>query len=142
MSHEMPFKSWFGNFRGKLGIFAAKPYSWNFSWVSLTHETLYPKLKKLRIGPFYLWLNLHMNKSRKHPKSMFFTQKELEKLWKHGWYKSLPKENKKNKILFGLIHIWLNTHTSHLNMYNHTNEIDIHWTLDLCVVCVYQMWSP
>ena len=35
-----------------------------------------------------------------------------------------------------MIYIWLSIHTSHLNMYNHTNEIDIHWTLDLCVVYV------
>ena len=65
----------------------------------------------------------------------------LKKFEKHGWYKSLPKANKKNKNLFGLIHIWLSTLTSHLIMYNHTNEISIHWTLNLCVVCKYQMWN-
>ena len=32
-------------------------------------------------------------------------------------------------------------YTSHLNTYNHTNEISIHWTLDLCVVCVDQVWT-
>ena len=26
-------------------------------------------------------------------------------------------------------------------MYNHTNEISIHWTKILCVVCVYQKWN-
>ena len=54
---------------------------------------------------------------------MFFTQKQFEK---HEQYKSLPKANKKNKNLFGLNHKWLNTHTSHLNIYNHTNDINIH----------------
>ena len=74
-------------------------------------------------------------------KTCFSHKNNLKKFEKHGWYKSLPKANKKNKNLFGLIHIWLSTHPSHLHMYNHTNEIDIHWTLDLCVVCVDQVWN-
>ena len=74
-------------------------------------------------------------------KTCFSHKNDLKNFEKYGWYKSLPKANKKNKNLFGLIHIWLNTHTSHLNMYNHTNEIGIHWTLNLCVVCVDQVWN-
>ena len=58
-----------------------------------------------------------------------------EKLLKHKWYtKSLSKkEIKYSKIFLGLIIKQLSIHKSHLNTYNHTNEIDIHWTLVLCV---------
>ena len=55
--------------------------------------------------------------------------------------KSLSKENKMIKNLFDSTMISLSTHKSHSNMYNKTNEIDIHWTLDLCVVCEYQVWN-
>ena len=83
------------------------------------------------------------NELRKHPKNLFFTQNQLKNFEKHGWYKSLPNTIKLIKNLFGLIHIWLSTHTPHLNMNNHTNEISIHWTLDLCVVYRNQVWiSP
>ena len=65
------------------------------------------------------------------------------KLKNKEWWKTLLNTNKMIKNLFGLIHIWLSTHTSHLNMYNHTNKIGIHWILDLCVVCGNQVWiSP
>ena len=58
---------------------------------------------------------------------MFFTQKQLEKTLKNmGDTNHFQKQTKRTKNLFGLIHIWLSTHTSHLNMYNYTNEIDIH----------------
>ena len=56
------------------------------------------------------------------------------KLKNKEWWKTLPNTNKMIKNIFGLIHIWLSTHTSHSNMYNYTNEICIHWILDLCVV--------
>ena len=120
-------------------FFAGKPYS------RATLETV----AKLSVQSWKTWDLDHLtpswayiwNESRKHPENMFFTQKQLENFEKHGWYKSLPKANKKNKNLFGLIHIWLSTHTSHFNMYNHTNEIVIHWTLNLCVVCVDQVWN-
>ena len=53
------------------------------------------------------------------------------------------KHMKHSNIFFGLIIKQLSIHKSHLNTYNHINEIDIHWTLDLCVVCVNQVWpSP
>ena len=32
-------------------------------------------------------------------------------------------------------------YTSHLNTYNHTYGISIHWALDLCVICVDQVWT-
>ena len=43
----------------------------------------------------------------KTPSKHVFHTKQFEK---HGCYKSLPKANKTNKNLFGLIHIWLSTH--------------------------------
>ena len=98
--------------RESLGYLAGRPYPRNTreidSWA-------------------YTW-----NRSQKQLENMFFTQKQLEK---YGWYKSLPKANKKNKNIFGLIHIRLSTHTSHLNMYNHKNEISIHWAKSY-VLCV------
>ena len=122
---------WIAASKNFTGNFAGKHYSWN------SHKTV----AKLSVQSWKIWeldpltrdWTYTWNKSGKHPENMFFTQKQFEK---HGWYKSLPKTNKKNKNIFGLIHIWLSTHTSHLNMYNHINEIDIHWTLNLCVVCV------
>ena len=127
--------------------------SWEFSQVSPSHkvlvkysrktcENLYPKLKNLRIGPFKLATELTQEISHENTQKTSFSHKiNLKNFEKHGWYKSLPKANKMNKNPFGLIHIWLSTHTSLLNMYNHTNEIGIHWTLNLCVVCVDQVWN-
>ena len=130
-----------GNFVGELHV----KFRWYFAgklYLQNSHETFCPKLKNLRFGPFNSWLNLYMKKVMKAPRKYVFSHKNILKNFeKHGWYKSLSKANKKNKNLFGLIHIWLSTHTSYLNMYNHINEIDIHWTLDLSVVCVYQMWN-
>ena len=140
MSHEMPFKKLIWEFSREANL---RKYSRNFSWVSFTRKLL----AKLSVQSWKTWDLDHLtlswayiwDGSRKHPENMFFTQKQLEK---HGWYKSLPKANKKNKKnLFRLIHIWLSTHISHLNMYNHTNEIGIHWTLNLCVVCMDQVWN-
>ena len=105
------FKSYLRNSRETLyPNFVTELYSQNFSQVSLTRENT--------------------------KKTCFSLRNNLKNFEKQGWYKLLPKANKKNKNLFSLIHIWLSTHTSHLNMYNHTNEISIHWTLDLYVVCV------
>ena len=50
------------------------------------------------------------------------------------------KHIKYSKIFLGVINKQLSIHKSHLNTYNHTNEIDIYWTLDLCVVCENQVW--
>ena len=106
-------KSYSQNSRKNLcQIFITELYSRNFSRVSLTRE------------------NTH--------KTCFSLKNNLKIFEKHGWYKSLPKANKN---IFGLIHIWLSTYTSHLNIYNHINEIGIHWTLNLCVVCVDQVWN-
>ena len=120
--------------------FGEKPYS------QATRETV-AKLsiqswKNFKIGPFNSQLSLHVKWVTKTPRKHVFSHKNnLKNFEKYGWYKSHPKANKKNKNLFGLIHIWLSIHTSHLNMYNHTNEIGIHWTLNLCVVCVDQVWN-
>ena len=104
----------------------------------ITHETLCLKLKNLRIGLFILATGLTCKNTQK----TCFSQKiNLKNFEKYGWYKSLPKTNKINKNLFDLIMISLSTHTSHLKMYNHINEIGIHWILDLCVVCVNQVWT-
>ena len=139
-------------------FFAGKSYLWNsreslcpnivtelylrnFLRVSLTCETVVkPSVqswKTWELDPLTRDWTFAWNKSRKHPENMFFTQKKNSKIFeKHGWYKSPPKANKETKNLFDLIHIWLSTHTSHLNMYKHTNEIGIHWTFRL-VCCVW-----
>ena len=118
---------------------ADKPYSQN------SRETI----AKLSVQSWKTWELDHLTpswayrwiRSRRHPENMFFTQKHFKNFEKHRWYKSLPKANKKNKNLFGLNQIWLSTYISHLNMYKHKNEIGIHWTLNLCVVCVDQVWN-
>ena len=122
-------------------IFASKPYSRKIfagkSYSRNSRETLYPKLKNLRIWPFSSQLSLYMKQeTRKTLRTqVFHTKTTWKTLKKHEWYKSLSKANKNKKNLFGLIYIWLSTHTSYLNMYKHTNEIDIHWTLNMCVMC-------
>ena len=82
----------------------------------------------------------------KHFDTCFSTQNNIEtlknkvsrKLKNKEWWTTLLNTNKMIKNLFGLI-----TYTSHLNTYNHTNEIGIHWTLDLCAVWGNQVWiSP
>ena len=123
-------------------IFTSKPYS------RATRETF----MNLSVQSWKTWDLDHLtpswayiwNGSWKHPENMFFTQKQLEKLWKTRVIQITSKSKQKEpqkKNLFGLIHIWLSTHISHLNMYNHTNEIGLHWTLNLCVVCVNQVWN-
>ena len=113
-------------------FFASKSYLRN------SCKTLYPNFMTELYSQNFAWVSLTRENTQK---TCFSLKNNLKNFEKQGWYKSLPKSYKKNKNLFGLIHIWLSTHTSHLNMYNHTNEISIHWTLDLYVVCVYQMWN-
>ena len=75
-------------------------------------------------------------------KHVFHTKTNWKTLKNMSDTNHFQKQTKRKKIyLFGLMHIWLSTHTSHLNMYKHTNEIGIHWTLNLCVVCVDQVWA-
>ena len=137
MTHEMPFK--------KLILkFSRKAYSWKYSWnflqLSLTHELLtkqlwnsLSKVEKLEIWTFKLPVELTHEMGHENTQKTCFSHKNnLKNFEKHGWYKSLPKANKKNKNHFGLIHIWLSTHISHLSMYNHTNEISINWTKLVC----------
>ena len=100
------------------------------------------KVENLRIGSFKLVTELtHEIRHENTQKTCFSHKNNLKNFEKHGWYKSLPKANGKNKNLFGLIRIWLSTHTSHLNTYNYTNGIIIHSILDLCVLCVNQVWT-
>ena len=145
MFHEMPFKRLIWRFSLVISLvsfprnFAGKPL------VSFTHETvmkLYPKLRKLENWTILLVIELtHEISHERTQKTCFSHKNNLKNFEKHGWYKSFPKAHKKNKNFFGLIHIRLSTRTSHLNMYKHTNEIGIHWTLNLCVVCEYQVWK-
>ena len=148
-THEKPFKKLIWKFSLVSRYLESRKNFAGISQVSLTRKTAAKqsrnslskaentlKLDHLTPSWAYIW-----NRSRKHPENMFFTQKQFENFEKHGWYKSLPKANKKNKNLFGLNQIRLSTHTSHLNMYNHTNEIEIHWTKVLCVVCGNQVWN-
>ena len=83
---------------------------------------------------------------RKGQKQSFSTLKfwHFEKNLKDQSDKNhFQKHMKHLKIFFGLIIKQLRIHTSHLNTYNHTNEIHIHWTLDMCVVCGNRVWiSP
>ena len=60
---------------------------------------------------------------------------------KNSIQKHFQKHIKYSKIFLGLIIKQLSIYMSHLNTYNHTNEISIHWTLNLCVVCVDQVWT-
>ena len=78
-----------------------------------------------------------MKTPRKHVFHTKITWKTSKNL---GDANHFQKQTKRRKIfLVWSIYGW--AHTSHLNMYNHINEISIHWTLDLCVVCMYQMWN-
>ena len=143
MSHEMPFKKLIWEFSREADLR-------NFLRVSLTRELLTKqswnslyKVEKHEIWPFNSQLSLHMKWVTKTPRKHVFhtktTWKTLKNMSDTNYFQKQTKRIKKN--LFGLIHIWLSTHTSHLNMYNHTNEIGIHWTLNLCVVCVDQVWN-
>ena len=144
----MPFKNLIWKFSQEAD---SRKYSRNFSQVSLTCKLLAKqsqnslskaektlKLDHLTPSWAYIW-----NGSWKHPENIFFHTKTTWKtLINIGDTNHFQKETKRTKkSLFGLIHIWLSTHTSHLNMYNHTNEISIHWTLNLCVMCVDQVWN-
>ena len=116
------------------------------------HET-YCLMTKIAKNAFFSFATLNQvaNDSRKTLTLVFQHKNKLEilknkvstKLKNREWWKTLPKANKIIKNLFDSIMISLSKHTSHLIKYNHTNEIDIHWTLDLCVVYEYQVWiSP
>ena len=128
MSHEMPFKNliwkflWeVGNFRGKLGIFASKPYLRNSHKLLVKHSIQTS------------WLSLLAKTPRKH---FYHTKSTWKTLKNMGDTNHFQKQIKRTNFFFDLIHIWLSTYTSHLNMYKYTNEVGIHWTLDLCVMCV------
>ena len=87
----------------------------------------------------------HLRKqSQNGQKQSFSTPKNwhFRKNFKDQSDKNHFQKHTKHSIIFlGLIIKQLSIHISHLNTYNHKNEIGIHWTLDLCIVCVNQVWT-
>ena len=101
-----------------------------------SRKTLYPKLKNLRFGPFNSQLSLHIKWVMKIPrKHVFHTKTTWKTLKNMGDTNHFQSKQKEQKSFWFNPHMVEHTHIP-LNIYNHTNEIDIHWTLDLCVVCV------
>ena len=118
MSHEMPFKKLIWEFSREANsrkysrkFFAGKPY------LQATRKIV----AKLSVQSWKTWDLDHLtpswayiwNGSRKHPKNMFFTQKQLEKLWK-TWViqitsKSKQKEQKKIVLVWST-YGWAHTH--------------------------------
>ena len=99
MSHEMPFKNliwkflWeVGNFHGKLGIFAGKPYLWNSHKLLVKHSVQTSWLSLLAKTPtkhFYhtksTWKTLknmgdtnHFQKQKKWSKTFWFNPHMVE----------------------------------------------------------------
>ena len=89
-------------------------------------------LKFLRNWNFLRISRLETTREGSHEmaKHKFFQHKEYDKMRKtfktevtknHFW-----KQIKYSKIFLSFIIKQLSIHTSHLNIYNHTNEIDIH----------------
>ena len=75
-----------------------------------------------------------MKTPRKHVFHIESTWKTLKNMGDTNHFQKQIKEQK---------YFWFDPymveHTQ--NMYNHTNEIGINWTLNLCAVCVYQEWT-
>ena len=143
MSHEMPFKKLIWKFSWEA---YSRKYSQKFSRVSLTRELLakqprnsLSKVEKLEILTFKLPIEFTHEMGHENTQKTCFSHKN--NLKNVSDTNHFQKQTKRTKKLFGLMHIWLSTHTSHLNMYNYTNELDIHWTLNMRVVCVNQVWN-
>ena len=122
----------------------------NFSESSLSREELtrdswnsLPEIfKKLKFLKNFATRGHSWKQLRKGQKQNFLTLKIWHQAIKDQSDKNhFQKHMKHSKIFLGLIIKQLSIHKSHLNTYNHTNEIDIHWTLDLCVVCGNQVWT-
>ena len=83
LSHEMPFKKLIWEFSREAD---SRKYSRNFLQVCPSHETV----AKLSVQSWKTWDLDYLtpswayiwNESWKHPENMFFTQKQVEKLWK------------------------------------------------------------
>ena len=110
MTHEMPFKNLIWKFSQEAD---SRKYSRNFSQVSLTCKLLAKqsqnslskaektlKLDHLTPSWAYIW-----NGSWKHPENMFFTQKQLEKLWKIWVIQITSKSKQKEQKSF-----WFDPH--------------------------------
>ena len=140
MSHEMPFKKLIWKFSREAD---SQKYSWNFSQVSLTCELL----AKLSVQSWKTWDLDHLtpnwayiwNGSRKHPENMFFTQKQLEKLWKTRVIqitsKSKQKEPQKKKSFWFDPHMVEYTHITFEHVQPHKwNRPSLNIKL-VCCVC-------
>ena len=117
MSHEMPFKKLIKKFSLVSSWLASLENVTGISLVSLTRETIV----KLSIQNWKTWELDHLtpnwtytwNRSQKHPKNMFFTQKQFEKLWKKNMRDTnhFQKQIKRIKIfLVWSIYGWAHTH--------------------------------
>ena len=130
MSHEMPFKKLIWKFSLiSRWYFAGKFYSWN------NRGILCVKLKNLRIWPFSSQLSLYMKQeTRKTLRTqVFHTKTTWKNLKKHGWYKSLPKTNKKNKKSF-----WFNPHMvehTHITFEHVQSHKRKRYSLNIRLVC-------
>ena len=94
--------------------------------------------KKIKFLKNFATVGHSQKHSRKGQKLSFSTLKiwHLRKTFKKQSEKNhFQKHMKHPKIFLGLIIKQLSIHKSHLNTYNHTNKIGIHWSIDLCVVC-------
>ena len=141
MSHEMPFKkliwkfftgSWLAKVLAK--FFAGKPYS------RAIHETV----TKLSVQSWKAWDLDHLtpswayiwNWSRKHPENMFFTQKQLEKLWKTWVIQITSKSKQKEQKSFWFDpHMVEHTHITFEHVQSHKwNRHSLNIKL-VCCVC-------
>ena len=106
----MPFKKLNWKFSREAD---SRKYSQNFSWVIRTYDLLAKqswnslskaektlKLDHLTPSWAYIWNGLW-----KHPENMFFTQKQLEKLWKTWVIQITSKSKQKEQKSF-----WLDPH--------------------------------
>ena len=98
-------------------------YLWN------SRETLYPKLKNLRFGPFNFQLSLHMKTPRKH---VFHTKTTWKTLKNMGYTNHFQKQTKRAKIFLGLINKYLSIHITFEHIQSH--KWDKH-SLNQSLVC-------
>ena len=106
MSHKISFKKLIWNFSWEVD---SRNYLRNFSQVSLTRKTV----AKLSVQSWKTWDLDHLtpswaytwNGSWKHPESMFFTEKQFEKLWKTWVIQITSKSKQKEQKSF-----WFDPH--------------------------------
>ena len=142
MSHKMPFKKLIWKFSREAN---SRKYSRNFSWVSLTRELLAKqsqnslskaektlKLDHLTPSWTYIWKGLW-----KHPKNMFFIQKQLKKLWKTWVIQITSKSKQKEQKSFWFDqHMVKHTHITFEHVQSHKwNRYSLNIRL-VCCMCV------